>query len=525
VKLSPCLELVIQNNWIVPGLLNKNIFANLIGQLSILLVSLVATKFIFSDLGPEILGVVYFASILGVTLSATLDKGLYSLTVLEVSRNYRKDNIYLTLFIQSWSVIILFLFLTLSLIVYLVVPFLVDSWLNIETLDRNETVYLIRFLSVVALLNFPISFYSSLIRGTQKMVVNNVVDFSSSLFVQLGIVLILFRSGSVMEVSFWMALGALLKLLTYQLLCGRFFSLIALLPKWSKAPVVNNFSFLKDMSVISLMSLLLRQFDKLVISKIMMVSDVGFYNFLFIGLQKGTILTNSVATAIYPKFCESKEEEKIKDVFNLYDFYHECICVFTVPIFLFAPWFYLEILGFVFNEELAEYLFIPLCFLSAGFYFNGTLGIPYRLALAFGETKLAVRQDYIGALIFFPLTIILVDTYGLPGASLGWLLYFLLGYVTFVPFFYERVLNRKAREYYWLVTRILVLAVLVFGSSYHWFVFESSRNPVTLVIAYCFTTLIFGLLGLLLLSKDSRKTIFLYIKHSLSRYMSNLGAQ
>ena len=68
----------------------KNSIYNFVGQLIIGLLGLFSVKFILSELGSDILGLIYFSNLLGIILVNSLDKGIFALTVREVAKFYQK---------------------------------------------------------------------------------------------------------------------------------------------------------------------------------------------------------------------------------------------------------------------------------------------------------------------------------------------------------------------------------------------------------------------------------------------------
>ena len=68
--------------------LKKNIVYNVGGQISLLLLSFVAVKFIFSDLGEDALGLIYFVMTINSLLAYVFEIGITTTTTREVSAYY-----------------------------------------------------------------------------------------------------------------------------------------------------------------------------------------------------------------------------------------------------------------------------------------------------------------------------------------------------------------------------------------------------------------------------------------------------
>ena len=72
----------------------KNIIYNLLGQGIVLVVSFLAVKNIFNQLGAEVLGIIYFTAAINAVLTTVLDFGFSSSTVREVSGHFETDKKY-----------------------------------------------------------------------------------------------------------------------------------------------------------------------------------------------------------------------------------------------------------------------------------------------------------------------------------------------------------------------------------------------------------------------------------------------
>src|SRR5713226_5417468 len=194
-------------------LLQRNVLYNVLGQGAVLLLGLVAVKFIYGRLGQDVFGIIIFTQVLTVLLIRTA-----------------------SLFYWAVGLIIL-------IGIYLASPFLVHSWINLSSTDPQTAATMIRILGISAAVALPRVLYGSLFRGIQRMSLNNVIDVGASALQQLGIVVILLLGATNIAVAWWIAGGASVGTLTYAIVAGRLFGWKSLLPGYSPSVIQRNLRF------------------------------------------------------------------------------------------------------------------------------------------------------------------------------------------------------------------------------------------------------------------------------------------
>ena len=175
--------------------LSKNIIYNILGQGLIVILSFIAVKYIFKQLGDDVLGIIYFTLALSPVLYAVLEVGIYSTTVREVAAHFENDPNYIRDVIRTASSFYWIAYLILSAIIWFISPFIVDKWVNLKTIDSNLAVQMLRILLIANMIILPQRFYASLIRGLQRMELNNLIDVMTMGLQQAGIVVILVLGG------------------------------------------------------------------------------------------------------------------------------------------------------------------------------------------------------------------------------------------------------------------------------------------------------------------------------------------
>src|SRR5208283_5107799 len=115
--------------------LSKNILYNLLGQGLLVILSFVAAKFIFKQLGQDALGIIYFTLTLNALLTAILSLGINETTVREVAASHKEDPTYIKKLLQTASFFYWGLYVLTAVGLYAAAPWLVTKWINLDTLS------------------------------------------------------------------------------------------------------------------------------------------------------------------------------------------------------------------------------------------------------------------------------------------------------------------------------------------------------------------------------------------------------
>ena len=488
--------------------LSKNIIYNLCGQGLLIVLGFVAVKYIFKLLGEDALGIIYFSATLNAILSGVLEKGVFSTTVREVSVHFESEPSYIHDFIRTGSYLCWSVYVIFSIAVYFSAPILINKWINLTTLDSVTAIFILRVLAIASLLAFPLAFYASLLRGLQRMEFNNIIDVFSSSLQQFGIVIILIVGGNIFHVIYWITLCYGFRVIAYVGVCIRFFPGRSFLPRYIHGVVQRNLDFASKMTSISFLTMVYRQADKVIISKILPVGILGFYGFVYGAISKAGLITSAVAQAGFPALCSLSKDRSRINLISQYKILQDLVCFITVPVFAAIVFIASPLLAYVFNNEIAQTLHLPVLLLSLGFYLNGTLAIPYRLVLATGKPEIVIRQVLYALCTVLPITVFAIYFWALSGAAFGWVLYFLFCYAYSVPRICNECLNRPSLVFYSHVLRVFLLIVITYGATYCVLVLFDFTTILSLALSYIAASIMFSIGAFFLISHELRKTIF-----------------
>jgi len=443
--------------------LSKNIVYNLLGQGLLLALSLVAVKLVFSRLGPDTLGILYFSITLGIALYAILEMGVSTTVVREVSTHLEDESGYLRDLIRTATLLYWGAYALLATSVYLAAPTVVGWWLTLSTLDTDTATRMVRVLGTGTLLLLPSSLYASLLRGTQRMEFNNGLDVARAGAQQLGIIIILAFGGGSLAIAYWFSVSFVLALIGYFLATARFFPLGALMPGYSSTVVLQNVRYSISVAAVSVLSTVHLQADKLIISKLYSVGAFGFYGLAFSVVARLTVFTRAVSQAALPTMSSLFRIGEHDDLLRQYRKLQDVVCFLAVPTLAAVAFAAEPLFAYLLDGKTARMLLIPVALLCIGTYMNSTLSMPYIVSLATGRPDIPARLNFHALFVTLPATAILVYFLGFPGAGLSWILYHLFSYVYAVPRICSQCLKIPTREWFWHTFKVSVLAFLTYG--------------------------------------------------------------
>lgn len=492
--------------------LSKNVIYNFFGQGLLLILSFISVKYIFNQLGDDALGIIYFTAAINAVLTGVLNKGVYATTVREVSAHFNDEPGYIREFIRTGSLFTWSVYIFLGMMVYFGAPILVEKWINLKTMDSATATSILRILGITSLIAFPRSFYASLLRGLQRMEFNNFIDVGTGGLQQFGTILILISGGNLFHVVYWFALCYGLSTLAYFIISGYFFSFTALVPGYSYSVAMRNLGFASKMVSISVLAIVHKQFDKVIISKLLPIGVLGYYSVAYSVASKAGLVTGAISGAVFPVLSALFKAGDRGSLMSQYRKLQDLICFITIPIFSFIPFATLPLFTYMFNEEMARTVLLPITFLSLGFYMNGTSNLTYQFSLAVGKPEITVRSATYALFIVLPATALLIYQFGLVGAGLSWVLYNLFVYIYAVPRICAECMEIPVRIWYSHVFKVYTLASLTYGSAWIFLEFINVHSILFLTIAYIGATIIFLICSYFMISDDLRKALFNYIK-------------
>ena len=218
----------------------------------------------------------------------------------------------------------------------------------------------------------------------------------------------------------------------WRLVCRRF-------PKGFKS---TNFEFKKIkslwtfgawMTVSNVVSPLMGNCDRFVISSVLGASVVAFYTIPFEVLVRILIVPVALTGAVFPRITSLLvlEKDKAQKLYGKVLFIVFIIMVLIcVPTAIFSKWWLLFWLGEQFSKESSQ-IVIVICM---GLIFHGVAQVPFTLIQAAGRVNLTAKLHVCELIFYVPALLGALHYYGLIGASVVWSLRVFIDFVVMMIF-------------------------------------------------------------------------------------------
>jgi O-antigen/teichoic acid export membrane protein len=202
--------------------------------------------------------------------------------------------------------------------------------------------------------------------------------------------------------------------------------------KFDRFQLKRIWRFSAGVAGITISGIILSQLDKLVLSRMLELTDYGLYMLASAIAAALYLFTAPLSNVLFPRFSALAHAADTARLADTYRLSTRLLGAIVFPTAMLLSVFPREIVQvFTGDSEAARNAsaFLPL--LAIGTALHGIMHIPYALQLAHGMTRLPLFINTLLVLVISPLTVTLAWQYGAVGGAAAWLamhaLYFVLG--------------------------------------------------------------------------------------------------
>ncbi|EIJ43128.1 membrane protein involved in the export of O-antigen and teichoic acid [Beggiatoa alba B18LD] len=493
--------------------LKLNIIANYVGNAWATLMSLAFIPIYIHFLGIEAYGLIGFFTtltamfaLLDMGLSATLNREIAKLSIQTESAQKTRD-LVLTITTIYWLIGI-----AIGCIIILLASFISTHWLKSVSLNTQTIEHAIIMMGLIVVFHWVQGIYTGGIVGLQKLVFLNGVMITTATLRGFGAVLVL-----------WLISPTLQAFFTWQLIVSIIHTALLAIGLWRYLPSFPQparfqlylfrdiWRFMVGMNAITLVSLVLTQLDKVILSKLLTLEMFGYYSLA--SMVAGSLFRaiTPISSAIFPRFSQLVAMNAEEELKRLYHHSSQLIAVVIFPLAVGIAFFSYDILLlWTQNVETAEQTYLLVSLLILGNMSNGIMHVPYALQLAYGWTSFAFYVNVIAIVILVPLLFLLASLYGAIGAAITWLLlnssYVLVG----IHFMHRRLLPTEKWQWYIADVFVPLFVVSVIAGIYKWLLIINNHGTVVQLIML--TSIFVSLfIGVLLSTPQMREVCFRFL--------------
>lgn len=430
-------------------LTKKNLIANFASSLILGLTAFIFIPIYLKQIGIAGFGLVGFQTTLVASLSL-FDLGFGSAIIREVARISDQKNFEEKLrdFIFSFELFFWIGSLFLALAVYALAPYISGSWLSSKSLDTKTIEMSISLMAVALFFQFPVSLYTGCLIGLEKQIGYNLINIVFSLLRYGGAALVaVVYNGDLFAFFSWQIIVVFANVLAMKLFLWHQIK-GASRPQFNKFYLQSVWKFAAAMGVVNLLGLLLNQVDKVIVSKLLNLEQLGYYTIAWTVAGLITKISTPVFNAIYPKLTKiyaSQDQHALKE---FYQKSTQSMAVFVIPAATFIIVFSKTLLTMWLNKvDLVDQVQRPTLLLVSAALMGGVFLMPYSLSLAAGKTKTVLAINSISLLLFIPSVILSIIYLNEP--ALGWFILNLFAIVFGNYFYVKDILDRSLLNWYW----------------------------------------------------------------------------
>jgi len=402
-----------------------NVAANIAGQVWSLLLAILCTPFFIKLLGMEGYALIAFYLVLQATLQI-LDLGFATTVNREVARLSPKANPADIRELGQFAATAQRWYWTLGcgtgIVMYFATPYIASTWLNAESIPRDDLTESARLFGLIACLQWPVSFYQNGLIGMQRQVTLNLITIPFSALSNLGGLLFLWLGPrSVTGLLSWQVLVLLVQLAVVNHRFWRDLGVPRETRHFNLHVLKDKWRFSLGMGGISITGLILTHLDKLILSRLLSLESFGHYS-LAGTLAKGLyVMITPVFNAYFPRFSALAPGGDKVSMRLCYHSAAQVMSVLILPLAVTIGFFSYEIAFLWLQDPSVAKTVAPIAsLLVVGNCLNGLMNIPFALQLARGNTKIGLYISVCLVAGLVPAMILAVSQYGVTGGAATW---------------------------------------------------------------------------------------------------------
>lgn len=349
-----------------------------------------------------------------------------------------------------------------GLLLFALSDLVAEHWLNASDLPVAEITASLQLMAVIVALRWMCGLYRGVIMGAEKLHwlsgLNSAV--ATLRFVAVMPVLVYVSASPLAFFGFQLGV-AVLELATVASISYR---LLPYIPtgeriRWEWAPLKPVLKFSLTIAFTSSIWVLVTQTDKLVLSKILPLSEYGYFTVAVLMASGIMIFSGPISSAIMPRMTRLQAEDKHEQLLVVYRKGTQLVTVICIPVLLLLTCFSRQVL-WVWTGDLVlvEKSSTALTLYAAGYGVLAVCAFPYYLQYAKGDLKLHLIGNLLVLITLIPSVVWAGLNYGLVGTGWAWLLAHSLYLLIWIPYVHQRI--SPGLHLIWLSRDVILPVVL-----------------------------------------------------------------
>lgn len=309
----------------------------------------------------------------------------------------------------------------IALMTWLGASWIGTEWLHGRTLPRDTIVGAVALIGANVALRFPTSLYAGVLVGAHRLAEMSLITAVASTISAVGAVLILMFVSPTIEAFFvWQLANAALLVAVMRWAAWR--SVGSAVPaRIDLAALRLIWRFSAGMGVVTLLGMLLAQLDKLVLSRVVSLEELGNYTLAGFATRLLAMMVAPVFNTVYPRLTALLAAGDIASVVAVYTMGTRLLLAVMMPFSAFVAVFTVEIFTLWTGKAGVSLAIRPVVqLLLLGSALNSAMMFPYAIQLASGQSRLPALITVVLVAGFVPLLLWLVPLGGILGGAAAW---------------------------------------------------------------------------------------------------------
>lgn len=332
-------------------------------------------------------------------------------------------------------------------------PTIARHWLQPRGLPEETVATAVTLIGVVVACRWPTSLYLGALMGVERLTVASWLGMVATTVANLGAVAVIALISPTLQAFFaWQALAGLAYALASRWAAWRILGRPGAL-RFDTGELRRVWRFSAGMSAIAALGLLSTQLDKLLLSRLLQLEDLGRYMLATMVAGALGIIINPLFNALFPRFSTLVATGETGRLESLYRASTRLLGAVLFPTTVFLHVGGEGLLGaWLRNPALAHSVAPVATLLAAGTALHGVMYVPYALQLAYGRTRLAFVSSAVFLLTLAPMMIVMTRRHGMLGGALSWVAAHVLNVAFGTWLTHRRLLEGMGRS--WLLREV-----------------------------------------------------------------------
>lgn len=445
--------------------LKRNIFASYLSQIYVTLIGILVLPMYLKYMGAEAYGLVGFFTMLQAWFNL-LDMGLTPTVAREAARfrGRATDALSYRRLLRALQLIFASIAFIGGSTLFAFSGFIARHWLNVQSLSFDQVEIALKLMALGVALRWMSGLYRGCISGAEELVwLGGFNAILATLRFVVAVPVLIWIGHSTQIFFAYQLLVAVIELGCLMVKARGTFPKIPdeKLLGWSAsflfAPIKSVLGFSLTIAFTSTIWILVTQADKLILSKLLALSEYGYFTLAVLAASGVMMVSGPITSALLPRMARLQAEGDEAGLIALYRNATQMVAVIALPTCLLLAFFSEQVLWIWTGDMHAAAQAAPVLRLYA--LGNGFLVIsafPYYLQFAKGDLRLHLLGNLFFLLFLIPLLIWASMKYGSSGAGYVWLFSNAMYLLAWVPMVHRRFAKGLHRQ--WLIHDLGLIA-------------------------------------------------------------------